>query len=207
MVGKIMKHNLKTRLEIAVACLVLLAACSTLSAYPTVTPVLTTPEWILDWLENPECSPPCWQGITPGITDIARARQIQNKYPNMSVEIENGTPTVRLIGLHLSLYDVLPVSALLSKYGEPAYVRIFKCDPTDNCETHVIFDDIGMIVDLYPENIGEGETPAVEITPSTNIAKIFFTKIGVEGYFDVPFFSGGPSPELIPWQGFKRYPE
>jgi hypothetical protein len=159
----------------------------------------------MDWIENPICSPPCWQGISPGITTIAGAQEQQTKYPNMSIESENGAAIVQIVKLNLSYYDILPINILISKYGEPNYVRIFKCDPNNKCETHVIFDNLGMVLNLYLEDEGIDNAHAVTISSNSNILKIYFMQSGLDNYFAIGGFEGNIQRDLIPWSGYKRY--
>jgi len=94
---------------------------------------------------------------------------------------------------------------LISKYGDPSHVRIFKCDPNGRCETHVIFGDKGMVFNLYLKDEGRSDTRIVTISASSNILKIYFIDFGLHAYFDIPGFSGDPNSDLIPWEGLKQY--
>lgn len=183
----------------------LLIAClgSTIQLTPTPVVTATPPGWIFDWLENPVCLPPCWETIQPGSTSINNIQTIQQRYPDMSVETEPGTSTIQMIGLYLSIYDNLPVQLIMSKFGSPDYVRLYKCDPNKRCETHLIFADIGMVLNTYPEDIGKSGDDIVKICDQTSVFQIFFIEPGLNSYYNI--FSGDNKQGLNEWKGCVEY--
>ncbi len=67
-----MKNQPILKLMVLAFCLVVLAACQTATApAPTATP--TPSPWINVILNDPDCAPPCWNGITPGVTTMDEA--------------------------------------------------------------------------------------------------------------------------------------
>ncbi len=60
----------------------LLSACQTATApAPTATP--TPSPWIDVILNDPDCAPPCWNGITPGVTTMDEAWAIMQAEPGL----------------------------------------------------------------------------------------------------------------------------
>jgi hypothetical protein len=187
---------------IAVGFLSLLIACTSSAIKSTLVPTTTPPAWIVRWLDNPACLPPCWETIQPGITSIESAAGIKLQYPDMSLETKRGTSTIRRIGLDLSMNDRLPLQMLLSKFGQPDYVRLYKCDPNNRCETHMIFQGIGMVLNAYPDDIAKGQEQTVEISATTPIFTIFFIQVGLNSYYDN--FGDGVG-KLTPWKNYGLY--
>jgi len=181
-----------------------LPACLHTQKNNTLVSTATPPGWIIEWLEEPSCQPPCWEMIQPGITHIDAISSITQRYPDMSVETVPGSSIVQIITLHLSIHDNLPISLFTSKFGKPNYVRIYKCDPNKKCETHVIFMEIGMILDLYPDNLGEYPKDSVYITPSTSVFKVYFLEASIENYYNI-FFGNIEEDDTIPWAGYTEY--
>jgi hypothetical protein len=186
----------------------LLTACATPILQPTPTAAIDatnitpmSPKLVLDWLENPACSPPCWEGIMPGVTLADAARTILQKYPDAAVEPSNDGSIVRRITLNLSLYDYLPLELVLSKYGQPDYVHIFKCDPNSKCDVNIIYEKLGLILDPYLDNVGKSQTAIVDIFPKNHIVKFYFIEPGLENYRNM---FGGPG-EIQDWHGFGTY--
>jgi len=180
----------------------LVLSCAKPHSRPTsiLTPTATPPGWIIQWLENPACSPPCWETIQPGVTSIDTVQDIQKRYPDMQVLTARGDPIITMIALHFSLYDSLPIELIFSKYGQPNYMRMFKCDPNGRCETHVVYSKLGMILNVYPEM---GKNQFMEITSTTNILKIYFLEPGLDNYYS--FFGDGWG-KLNSWHGYGLYP-
>ncbi len=182
---------------------VILVACLSLSMKSTPVPTPTPPGWIVKWLEHPSCLPPCWEKIQPGVTSVDAIRDMEQQYPDMSVEIKPGTSIIQVIYLYLSYYDKLPIRLLISKFGQPDYVRITQCDPNGRCPTHAIFMDEGMVVEVYPENMDGYLNPIVEISAETNVLMIYFLEAGLNNYYD--YYYHGMNVSLSPWKGYSEY--
>lgn len=188
---------------VLLASLLALSGCLAALPAPTATPVPTPPGWIMDWLNRPVCAPPCWGNIRPGITSLDRARSIQQQYPDMAIEAIRGTSIVQMISLNLPIHDNLPIKLILAKYGQPSYVRLYKCDPNNRCETHILFEQIGMVLNAYPEDIGGQARNGIALSADTNVVGIFFLKPRLESYF--ASFSPSANAPLIPWRGYGKY--
>ncbi len=188
---------------LVVSSVLLLSGCLIAFPAPTSTPVPTPPLWIIDWLNSPACEPPCWENIHPGATSIDATRSIQQQYPDMSIETKRGTSVVEKISLNLPVYDNMPIKLVLAKYSQPSYVRIYKCDPNGRCETHILFEPIGMVLDAYPQDIGGQGRNAVALSENTDIFKIIFLEPGLESYY--ASFGQSANTALIPWRGYSEY--
>ncbi len=70
----------------------LLAACQT-SAPPAPTATPTPSPWIDVILNDPDCAPPCWNGITPGVTTMDEAWAIMQAEPGLSDLVYYGGET------------------------------------------------------------------------------------------------------------------
>jgi len=180
----------------------LVLSCATPISKPTSiqTPTATPPGWIIQWLENPVCSPPCWETIQPGVTSIDTIQDIQKRFPDMQALTARGDPIITMIDLHLSLYDNLPIELIISKYGQPNYMRMFKCDSNGGCETHIVYSKLGMILNAYPEM---NKNKFMEIKSTTNIFEIYFLQPGLDNYYSI--FGDGWG-KLNSWHGYGLYP-
>ncbi len=181
----------------------ILSGCLVALPAPTLTPVPTPPGWIIDWLDHPVCAPPCWGNIHPGVTSIDATRSIQQRYPDMSIETKRGTSIVEMVSLNLAMHDNLPIKLILARYGQPSHVRVYKCDPNSRCETHILFEPLGMVLDAYPENVGSQGRNVVNLSDATDIFRIIFLEPGLAGYF--ASFSWSADAPLMPWRGYGEY--
>lgn len=65
---------------------IFLSACSTLPEMSTI----TKPS-ISHWLAKPICDIPCWENITPGITDIREALSLLNKVEGIHIDNQDAS--------------------------------------------------------------------------------------------------------------------
>ncbi len=115
-----------------------------------------TSHWLKNWLENPSCSPPCWEGITPGKTTLEEANFLITKIQNVEVSsynfktnhgistswgIENysisGTiwannpdEVVNKIIINLMI-DRIYLKDIISYFGNPNYIHFNYCQMVD----------------------------------------------------------------------------
>jgi hypothetical protein len=181
----------------------LLSACGLAVAQTTPTLTPAPPEWIMEWLRKSTCSPPCWETIQPGVTSINAIEDIKQKYPYVSFETYRDSTIVRMVSLNLAINDNLPIEILISRFGKPSYVRIYKCDPNKRCETHIIYDDIGMVLNAYPNDIGGYKSDAVDLSADTPLYNIYFLQPGLESYSNI--FGSSAYDELISWKDYGEY--
>jgi hypothetical protein len=104
--------------------------------------------------------------------------------------------------IYLSLaYDNVSAKLLLDKYGQPDYVRLYKCD-NGFCETHVIYEKLGIVLNLAPPYTDYQRGWAVEISPETTIFEIYFIEVGLDSYW----YNFPPDPKKIDeWKGYGTY--
>jgi hypothetical protein len=185
--------------------IIVFGACALQNTPPTITPTVAAtsapPEWFLRWFENPACSPPCWETITPGITSVGDIYSIEQQYPQMHVVTkQKGDPTISKIYLSVP-YDHVPAKLLLDKYGQPDYVRLYKCD-SGVCETHVIYEKLGIVLNFAPPYTDYQQGWTVEISPESNIFEIYFIETGLDSYW----YNFPPDPKAIDkWKGYGAY--
>ena len=71
----------------------------------------------------------------------------------------------------------LVISEVFSAYGEPGHVDIYDCRYGELCITHLIYNNIGMVLDLSTlQDIGDHQKleNKVEIHPDTRVGSIYF---------------------------------
>ncbi len=83
-----MKNQPIRKLLMLAFCLVMLSACQTATA-PAPSP------WIDVILNDPDCAPPCWNGITPGVTTMDEAWAIIQAEPGLIDLVYSGGETSR----------------------------------------------------------------------------------------------------------------
>lgn len=199
------KFERKGRFVLAIWIIILAGACTPQSNPPTTTPTATVisvpPEWFIQWLENPACSPPCWESITPGITSLNDTSNFQQKYPSVYLKKQKDSSIVLSVTLDLA-YEHVPTKLIINKYGQPDYVRLYKCDPGAGCETHVIYEKLGMVMNLYLPDANKQESWSVEISPESNIFRVYFIETGLDSYW----YNFPPAPYKIDkWVGYGVY--
>lgn len=192
------------KLSLWICLIICIAACASPSnptasvSTPTAPP--SPPEWFLSWLKNPTCPPPCFEMITPGATSANNIYPIQEQYPQLHVVTKKDAPTILKIYLSLA-YDKVPAKLLVEKYGQPDYVRLYKCDP-GICETHIIYEKLGMVLNLGLLASYNQSGWTVDISPESNIFELYFIETGLESYWYS--FSGSPR-KMDKWMGYGAY--
>ena len=163
-------------------------------------------------LDSGSCLPPCWQGITPGIStradvdawfarnpvlDQEQCRSLDD-YPDGTVllcdgfffEFEEGSELVRY--MIIPLPDDITLEQLIEEFGEPHYIQFLSgCLAEHPCMiTRIFFPDSGLaVVTKYQDYI-----PLVE--PNARPDSIEYWPIG-----QVPY----PDVRVVPWQGYGDY--
>lgn len=177
-------------------------------------------DWIIKWLENPVCQPPCWDGITPGVTDIESAKFLLNQntkivwidsdetYLMWEIEGDSGlaytdstkSETITRIQFDLSR-PKLTLGQVISEYGDPTRVQVGDC--IDQCVAQVFFEDKNMIIGLYLWPIYANEK--VEITSSSKVELLYFFSSEMAPFPEKYLFSVYYS-KRIGWKGYGIYP-
>ncbi|MEL7658876.1 MAG: hypothetical protein AAGU75_23540, partial [Bacillota bacterium] len=129
-------------------------------------------EWLTNLLENPECQPPCWQNICPGITTKSEANHILETIPwidQESIELtdDNGQDecvkwsnastqyfsgkicfadsTVRFINIWLGS-DELSINDLVKYIGSPESLLVISTAvETRNMMVFLLYPESGYI--------------------------------------------------------------
>jgi hypothetical protein len=196
---------LRLSISIVLAMLSMGTGCAPYKQAPAPTTTPPTPAWIVKWLEDPACYPPCWENIRPGVSTVDSVQAILSQYsPNVGISTVQGSSVIRTVRLAFGLDNNLPLSLLISKYGSPDYVRIYLCDESGNCDTHAIFTKIGMVLTLYLPEIGEIYLKdRVAISSDARVTDIYFLEAGLDKYYE----SYSPDAhQLTAWSGYKEYP-
>ena len=55
-----------------------------------------TVPWVNEWLDSSACKPPCWEGITPGVTTLYQISK-ETIRSNNDLSFEGPTPCIRWI--------------------------------------------------------------------------------------------------------------
>lgn len=173
-------------------------------------------EWINTWLTSPLCNPPCWEGITPGITTIDQSYAILNNHrqiisiskdPNyvtwyfepknksgagllFSEGLRNGT--IEIISLTPEKGDLL-LGDVIGKFGEPDQV-MFTGGDTSAILTYLVYPKQGMALVLWLE------APYV-ISSTSNIHGV---NLFIPGY-DFNGFNLTMVISQVKWAGYSRY--
>jgi|WetSurMetagenome_2_1015567.scaffolds.fasta_scaffold257975_1 hypothetical protein len=53
--------------------------------FGTPQPAVLKPAWLSRWLESPVCAPPCWENITPGISQFSEAEDVMLHLPEVGI--------------------------------------------------------------------------------------------------------------------------
>lgn len=69
---------------VSTTAVIFLLSCQGLSVFFPPTP-RPKADWLIKWLENPECRPPCYQSIVPGESTLEYAQARFKKVPNMEI--------------------------------------------------------------------------------------------------------------------------
>ncbi len=190
------------------------------------------PEWFMDWLQAPVCLPPCWQGITPGITSITDTVKLLKEIPWITItygpksdypkrnRLEiwwQSNPPSRVVGqaysddqgnitTSISFNGILSTALkdVVTAYGVPNYVFIPDCQD-GRCRTQLVYITSGTMIDLgilKPNWRG-----FVTISSDTKIRGIEFFPPGEEGFIDAhPAYSNRITRKFSSWEGYSKYP-
>lgn len=102
---------------------------------PTLSPM---PDWLVLWLNEPVCQPPCWENIIPGTTSFVDAQIIAPKISGFEIELV-GVEFIRLNAKQQ--HGVINIVNIVS-HGEQS-IQVISLDTTNT------FLELGEIVDIY----------------------------------------------------------
>lgn len=192
-------------------------------------------EWMTKWLEDPTCQIPCWEGLTPGVTQIDDGAEILRNKPfiktlknpiygpvgdirQISWEFENQEGSgvansdengeiIAWIALNTGATD-FPLKKVIASYGYPDWVSIY-CQGTDfiyKCSVELVIKDKGMILGLLLDDKGKPGNNIIIITPESQIEKILLFANDQNRYETAFKFSEIPHAIVYDWKGYSRYP-
>lgn len=193
--------------------------------------------WLAEWLVNPVCQPPCFLGVTPGITTITEtvkilsarsdiqitqgpAVTINAKYKELSWEFTTATQHdgSRMItdneGDTILTFVVSPgndqslfLSEVILSYDTPQLVYLSDCRE-GKCVVQFIYMSSGMLIESFlSAEVDDNYKHSVEITPEISIGKIWFFPIGEEGYRKAFPFEANGLERSLEWNGYMVYKE
>jgi len=193
-----------------------------------LTPKTATPEnlrmWQLTWLDQPTCSPPCWQSITPGLTTRNEALTILENMPSVEITYneeggltwyfgtkkgEGGNITASAGGIVSSIWlgsinEDLQIEKVVAFYNFPKYVQPFDCRD-GMCDTALIYPDLGMLLAVFVTNENESNAvPRIIILPETTVYRVYFIEPGKERSQN--FLRSDITPLMLEWKGYGEYP-
>jgi len=177
--------------------------------------------WVTRWLENPACCPPCWEGITPGVTTITEAVYILNHLAGVSkVEDTHGILTGiayrwyfdqqggegmlteneqgRVAGVELGVaYEqLLTIGEVISTYGSPSHVQRGGLHMGQS-GLYIIYMERGMV--LYSIlTIYDG---SVKVSPKTRVLELDFIQPGEDSFIQY----SRDFNKIVEWQGYTSY--
>ena len=200
--------------------------------YPTPTPSPRN-AWLLEWLDNPPCQPPCFLGITPGVTTITETVQILSDQTNIQITDGPGSmfdyqelswrfantyhdsgrlqtdlkgQAVTFIILGIDNSEDLKLSEVIAAFGEPDQVTISRCPKRLHCDVFLIYNSSGMLVELYlPAEVDKDSIHNVNISPDLLVEIIWFIPSGEKAFKKA--FVGERGRVLMNWEGYTTYQE
>jgi hypothetical protein len=207
-------------------------ACQSIfSPQYTPTPTPNPPAWFTEWLNNPVCQPPCWEGITPGKTTITDTQKILIQLPWLMIDFGpgklrpldstititwKGVPPSQVAGYadsddhtyrinQLGLQGDFPtkIKELIAIYGDPTLVYVPRCD-RGACGVSLIFMSDGMMIELY--HVRPDWRGYFTVTPDAEITRIWFFPPGEDG-FSATFPTEAEIVQMnrMPWVGYSKY--
>jgi len=202
----------------------LVASCSTTpkpEIYPTLTP-RPLPGWLLKFIKNPTCSPPCWENIVPGETTLEQAKLLLARQPDVQDSyVEDTIPfgktllwlngsapvddenIVQMVWLRTSFYGVL-LDQIVNRYGDPKYV-VFSYWYENRVSVDLLYPDIGLVISTRQYEKGhEPDNVMADISPKDEVADILFLAPGLEYYY-AKMIWGLPLMQYD-WKGYQTYP-
>lgn len=192
-------------------------------------------DWQRDWLAGKPCSPPCWQGITPGVTTATEVEAIlRQKAPLQKIEtlgpFFDSDRTVTLqwewaeiggggqVGYNLDTGLVYVVrfgcsgaftfGEVIDAYGEPSHIHVSILKPLDNLSPGPEYHlEIFYIDKGFMLRPDYVATSQPEISRNLRFGAVAFFVPTMEGFLATVGNAPGWREALFPWQGFKSFDE
>ena len=202
-----------------VACSEKIPAADQADVSPTLSP---QPDWLVRWLNEPVCQPPCWEEITPGKTSFADALaiakatsgfelghvgddSIQLNYNQGSVLLlSREDANIQEIDLDTS-YTSLELSEIVDRYGFPDEMIKYGLSGPEGSSVWIdlLYHDLGMVISFYA--LPDDPWSKVILGPDTSIALIKLYVPQLEYYFNEPPEYGVNFSPAIKWNGYGNY--
>jgi hypothetical protein len=176
------------------------------------------------------CQPPCWEGITPGVTTMTETVKILEGLPWVEIKFgpEKPLPNKGDITLEWDftrpssrggvayafdngvikklLFSVLSTQLqnVIESHGFPSDVFIDGCSH-GSCSTRLIYMTTGMVIKLYLDWDRDAEGD-VKVSPENEIITIEFFAPGEQGFLAAyPQYSESFPKWSYPWGGYTKY--
>ncbi len=206
-----------------------LVACSrtitaTDEAYirPTLSP---QPDWLVRWLNEPICQPPCWENVTPGKTsftdalpiakailgakvsyvgdDNIRLKSNQFNAYNFAVLQSRGDANIQEIDL-TTKYTALELGEIVDRYGFPnEMIRFRSFDDPITRWIDLLYYDLGMVITFDP--LPSEPWNKTSLDSNINIGTIRFYAPQLKNYFNAPQWLGMIVSPAIKLKGYGVY--
>ncbi len=199
----------------------LLISCQTSNDQTPLAETDTPDDIWATWLSLSVCEPPCWQGITPGVTAASEAVSILEGMPDVKIKYQGETGlfwdfkdnteggeirfndgVVSRVTLSSISDKKLPLVTVIKAYGVPKYVEPYDCRE-GMCITALVYPEMGMVLDIFVPNTGNMDGPRIEILATTAIDRVYFLKEGLDGFKMFPELQ---RHKLMKWKGYATYP-
>lgn len=186
---------------------------------PTLSP---QPDWLVRWLNEPVCQPPCWEKITPGKTSFAGALAIANTISGAKVSYV-GDDNIRLMSnqyddynfaLLLSRRDAniqeiyldtsytrLELSEIVDRYGFPE--EMLKFSSPGHHRIDLLYYDLGLVASF--DALPGDPSNKVSLGPDIYISMISFYAPQLEYYFNSPQWLGMVVTPAVKLNGYEDY--
>lgn len=208
-----MTNNPKTIL-LTILCGLFLSACASIDRQPTEIPE-TTEFSLLQ--QGATCTGPnCWEGLIPGETTFADARQIlETRYGNEKVRVSQHYiewHTNSRSGYHVgsvsfndqdSIDDIsividegqLTVAEMIAQIGEPSFVWVARAFSSESlcAGSWVTYPTLGILAGTYPE------AGSVGISSTQSIARLTFMTVNQAQTWEIT------DHMKFTWQGYQDY--
>lgn len=207
-----------------------LAACSgeiPATNQARITPTLSPkPDWLVRWLNEPVCQPPCWENITPGKTSFTDALPIakaisgaklsyigdndirlkSDQYDayNFALLWSKGDANIQVINLDTN-FTSLELGEIVDRYGFPDEMIKYGLPSTEFTSVWIalLYYDLGMVITFYA--LPDDPWNSVSLSPDTSIDSIQFYAPQLEYYFNEPPEYGVNVSPAIKLKGYGIY--
>ncbi len=191
-------------------------------------PTQSREQWISQWLENPACEPPCWEGITPGkdtlteVTDKLKNNtgidiygpkydegdrfrnyiiyEYQNNHDGARVETDRNGSIINEITVGIDDQENVKLQEIIKKYGSPDYVLIMR-GHGGTCEISLVYKQGFSLIVMVPYFWEH-----CKVSPTSRVNSIKFFSLAIQDYANEYGHNGiNTTATLEDWKGYKWY--